>query len=589
MDLKRFLPFLFVGWALLLPVRTLPASGLASDPLAYFWVGFSDKLDSPFSADRPQEFLSSRAIARRQRQGISVSEADLPVNPGYVDSLLSDTSIQLMYTSRWLNGAVIGISREQSVSGISQLGFVREVMRIKPGPSGSGLNAANPDEHVKREKPAGRLTPRVLPDKFEPFGLNDLAVLGPHVPDVLVEPAEYGEARTQVEQLNGVPLHAAGFRGEGVHIAVLDAGFMLVDELWTFERLRSEGRLLGVKDFVDPGGNVFRSHTHGMAVLSVMAAYSPGQLLGTAPDASYWLLRTEDVASEYRIEEYNWLAAAEFADSAGVDIINSSLGYTRFDDPEQDYVFADLDGRTTVVSRAANMAFERGMLVVNSAGNYGAREWRYIGAPADAPGALAVGAVDAMGMRTDWSSEGPSADGRIKPDVMAMGLRVSTINIHNGLSQVNGTSFSSPLVAGMAACLWQRFPDLHAADIRQLIIQSADRFRMANTYDGNGIPDFGLAAGIPMEPIASQAIALVPNPLATHSMLEFFSDRSFTMEVQLINSTGWTVYTSDGIPVREGHNRIGPFSGISHLPQGVYLVRMLGDGFHHAIKALWVK
>lgn len=527
----------------------------AAPPL-YYWVGFSDKAGSPYALARPHEFLSARAMERRIHQGIPLNEADLPVNPAYVDSLAMDTAVSVYYTSRWLNGALVRAPEEHSVMRIRGLPFVGEVLEVKPD-VGAGPAKSPFSEKLGGIQGAGQFS-----------GLS------------------YGESRQQIEQLNGQYLHAAGYLGEGMHIAVLDAGFLNVDQLWVFERMRAEGRLLGVRDFVDPAGDPFRGHPHGMSVLSVMGADNPGQLMGTAPGASYWLLRTEDAASEYRIEEYNWLAAAEFADSAGVDIINSSLGYTRFDDPRQDYTYEALDGQTTVVSRAANMAFERGMLVVSSAGNYGAQDWRYVGAPADARGALAVGAVNSGGLLTNWSSVGPTPDGRIKPEVVAMGQRVAAVNPFNGTALVNGTSFSSPLVAGMAACLWQKFPSLDAAGIRMVITRSASQFGSPDNFMGNGIPDFKKASGI-LESLFGQQTAMIsPNPLQIHSSIDFFSDTSDRVDVQLINMKGEMVYEVSGMMVVEGYNGLRAFSGISHLPAGVYLVRLYSGQVNKVLKAV---
>jgi serine protease AprX len=531
--------------------------GPSTNPPLYYWVSFTDKDGTPYSLVRPQEFLSARSVERRLRQAIPLDEADLPVNPVYVDSLLGDTAVAVYYVSRWMNGALVRAPLEHSIERIRQLPFVSGILEVKPdleaGPGGS------------KDVP----------------GSNGIQSMDP-----FSEP-NYGESRQQVEQLNGQILHALGFVGQGMHIAVLDAGFLNVDELWMFERMRTEGRLLGVRDFVDRQGDPLRGHTHGMAVLSVMAADSPGQLVGTAPGASYWLLRTEDAGSEYIIEEYNWLAAAEFADSAGVDIINSSLGYTRFDDPAQDHTYEALDGQTTVVSRAANMAFERGMLVVNSAGNYGTQNWSYIGAPADAFGALAVGAVNAEGNRTSWSSVGPAADGRTKPDVMAMGYRVAAVNPFNGIAYVNGTSFSSPLVAGMAACLWQNYPILGAADIKTAIIRSASRFGYPDSLMGNGIPDFRIAREM-LEAAhdGQQSAMILPNPLQPHSIIDFFSSTDDRMDVQLVNMKGAIVYQVTGMQVHTGFNGLRPFNGISHLPAGVYLVRLTSDNFNKTLKAL---
>ena len=539
------------------PITPITSSTSAYPPL-YYWVSFTDKTGTPFSLTRPDEFLSSRSIERRIRQGIPLDEADLPVNPAYVDGLLSDTTVVVYYVSRWMNGALVRAPNEHSISRVGQLPFVESTMEVKPDLTGAQAQS--------------------------PFSTKFSGIQGV---EGFVGP-DYGDSRQQIEQLNGQYLHAMDFVGQGMHIAVLDAGFLNVDQLWTFESMRTEGRLLGVRDFVDLQGDPFRGHPHGMSVLSVMAADSPGQLMGTAPGASYWLLRTEDGSSEYIIEEYNWLAAVEFADSAGVDIINSSLGYTRFDDPEQDHTYESLDGQTTVVSRAANMAFERGMLVVNSAGNYGAQDWRYIGAPADAPGALAVGAVTAEGIRTDWSSVGPSSDGRLKPDVMAKGQQVGAINAFNGTSMVNGTSFSSPLVAGMAACLWQKYPMLGAADIKMVIKRSASKFGSPDNLMGQGIPDFRKASKILEALDGQQSVMILPNPLQTHSSIEFISDVSDRVDVYMVNMKGEVVYQVTDLQVFEGFNGLRPFSGISHLPAGVYLVRLASVRLNELLKVMIV-
>lgn len=537
---------------------TSASTSASAYPPLYYWVSFTDKTGTPFSLTRPDEFLSPRSIERRIRQSIPLDEADLPVNPAFVDGLLSDTAVAVYYVSRWMNGALVRAPYEHSINRIRQLPFVGSASEVKPDLTGAPAQS--------------------------PFSTKFSGIQGV---EGFVGP-DYGSSRQQIEQLNGQYLHAMDFVGQGMHIAVLDAGFLNVDELWTFERMRTEGRLLGVRDFVDLRGDPFRGHPHGMAVLSVMAAHSPGQLMGTAPGASYWLLRTEDVGSEYLIEEYNWLAAAEFADSAGVDIINSSLGYTRFDDPEQDHTYESLDGQTTVVSRAANMAFERGMLVVSSAGNYGAQDWRYIGAPADAPDALTVGAVTGEGIRTNWSSVGPTSDGRLKPDVMAMGQQVTAVNASNGTSLVNGTSFSSPLIAGMAACLWQKYPMLGAADIKMVIKRSASKFGSPDYLMGNGIPDFRKASKILEAVLGQQGVMILPNPLQTHSSIEFISDVSDRMDLHIVNMKGEVVYQVMDLQVFEGFNGLRPFSGISHLPAGVYLVRLASGQFNEALKVMIV-
>ncbi len=579
----RFILFLFfVGWAIQGPFSLVAEiQNNETDPL-FYWVSFTDKADSPYTLSQPGVFLSQRSLLRRENQGITLTESDLPVNPHYVDSLLNDKAVQVVYVSRWFNGALVKTHLETSMNRVRQFPFVSATLNVKPE---AGKIRAPGAGDIKFGVHAGGLQ---MPSEASEEVARQDKMPGARLMLPLDGP-DYGESRQQIEQLNGHFLHTQGFLGRGKHIAVFDSGFLNVDQLWVFASLWADGRVIGVRDFVEPGGNVFSSHNHGMAVLSVMAADSPGSLIGTAPEASYWLLRTEDVGSEYRIEEYNWLAAAEFADSAGVDIINSSLGYTHFDDPDQNYTYADMDGKTSVVARAASLAFERGMLVINSAGNYGAQDWQYIGSPADSPGALAIGAIDENGIRTSWSSIGPTADGRIKPGVMARGLRVSTVNPYNGVSAVNGTSFSAPLISGLAACLWEKYPWLGAADVVGLIIRSASQYREPDNFMGYGIADFEKAASIPGMGMKQQSLSLFPNPISPESSLDFFSDASYAMDVDLINMKGEVVYSMNHIPVDVGFNQIRAFAGISHLPQGIYLVRLTGNNFTRSIKALKVK
>ncbi len=352
--------------------------------------------------------------------------------------------------------------------------------------------------------------------------------------------------------------------------------------------LWEQDKILGYRDFVDPDGDIFNSHPHGTYVLSVMGGYLPGRYSGAALGASFWLLRTEDASSEFRIEEYNWLAGAEFADSVGADIINSSLGYTRFDNPAQNYEYSDLDGQTTIVARAANKAFSRGILVVNSAGNYGAQSWRYIGSPADAHGSLAVGGTNNEGQRVNFSSAGPSADGRVKPDIMAQAQGVAVLNLMGTTGNANGTSFSAPLIAGIAACLWQKFPEATNEQIRNAIVRSADRYMMPDSLYGYGIPDFGKAIVI----LGGQyhddwpVAVVLNNPLLPDSGIRFFAESNETVSIDLINSSGQKMWTLNNIEVFSGYNEVRPFSNIEILASGIYIVRINFKNRTELIKAI---
>ena len=304
---------------------------------------------------------------------------------------------------------------------------------------------------------------------------------------------EYGRGDNQITQLNGHFLHNRGFRGEGITMAVFDAGFYHVNSLPSFDSIRANNQILGTRDFVDGGTEVYDADTHGMQVLSTIAANMPGQFVGTAPKAQFWLFRTEDGSSENVIEEYNWVCAAELADSVGVDIIHSSLGYYDFDDNQQDYDWEQLDGNTAVSTIGSDIAASKGILITTSAGNEGNDPWRHITAPGDADSCLTIGAVNSRGMYVYFSSQGPSADGRIKPDVCGKGM-FSTVQGRTGsIATASGTSFSGPIVAGLVACLWQAFPNATNMQIIEAIQKSSTQYNNPDEKLGYGIPDFNLA------------------------------------------------------------------------------------------------
>jgi subtilisin family serine protease len=310
--------------------------------------------------------------------------------------------------------------------------------------------------------------------------------------DTLLEPTKektehdyYGYARTQIEMLNGIKLHELGKRGQGMRIAVIDAGFLNVDRISMFASLR----LLGTHNVVFPGGNVYCEDDHGTKVLSCLAANQPGRMVGTAPDASYLLIKSEDTRSEYPIEEDFWAAALEYADSVGIDIVSSSLGYCEFDTCDTLYRAGDLDGKTAFISQVARVAEEKGILLFVSAGNEGSHEWGKITFPADAPGLLTVGAINEGGRHSSFSSTGFTADYRVKPDIVALGTGATVVDASGEISRSNGTSFSTPIVAGLGACLWQALSWLSNREIMTLIQQTASQADQPDAEQGFGIPD----------------------------------------------------------------------------------------------------
>jgi serine protease AprX len=424
-----------------------------------FWVAFTDKNGTPCTIANPSEYLSERSIDRRIRYSIPITESDLPVTPNYIDSL-KNLGVNVLYTSKWLNSAIIQTPDSSIIHLISQLSFVRATLH---------LSIKVNTEGAKR---------KALTDKFGSESLD------------------YGLAATQIMIHQGDKLHDWGFLGQDMVIAVLDAGFYNVDSLRAFDSLRTNGQILGTKDFVKPGNDVYREHAHGMSVLSIMGGNIPGELIGTAPRASYWLLRSEDGSSEQKIEELNWIAAAEFADSVGADIINSSLGYSEFDDSLQNYVYENMDGNTALITRGADMAASKGMLVVVSAGNSGNMPWYYITAPADGDSVIAVGAVDLLCCHVLFSSHGPTFDGRIKPDIVAIGSGTFMQRQDGSVGPGAGTSFSAPVISGLAACLWQKFRDLPNYEIIKVLEQSSSLYPYPNNTIGYGVPNFTVANDI---------------------------------------------------------------------------------------------
>jgi serine protease AprX len=488
-------------------------SPLFSQPLGPAYViYFTDKNNSPYSIDNPSEFLTEAAIDRRNRQGIAIQVDDIPVNASYLNAV-SNAGAQIAAVSRWFNMAAVWIQNPNIIPGILALPFVSEVSPMSGGPV-----KAN-DKSNWKNKP------------FFDSEVYDLVFEEPITKAIQDNYYNYGNADNQIEMVSGKQLHNQGYRGEGMVIAVLDAGFRNVDVITAFDSLRANNRILGTRDFVQPGNNVYSSwiHPHGTMVLSIMGANLPGLMVGTAPEASYWLLRTEDANgppgnSEYLMEEYFWISGAEFADSVGAWIINSSLGYSEFDDPTQNHFYSDLNGNTIPITLGADRAASKGIFVVNSAGNSGGSAWQYIIAPSDGHKVMAVGAVNSSGNYASFSSTGPTADGRIKPDISAQGAGTSFVGSNGNVNAGNGTSFSSPIIAGMAACLWQTNMDVTRNGVYEAIIQSGSQYLNPDNFLGNGIPDFEHAQLILTADNNLQAkttsIKAYPNPAQSFLVIE---------------------------------------------------------------------
>lgn len=417
-----------------------------------------DKQGTPYSVERPSRFLSRSSIERRRRQQLPIDSTDLPVNPNYIKQL-QRKGANIVGQSRWQNTLLVSVKDSLSVHAYGQLPCVQSYKLVWQAP-----DSINPT--AQRTK---------YQEHFEEHFHS--------------EGQYYGVSYDQIVALQGQRLHDIGMLGDGMTIAVIDGGFQNADRIPALTNIS----IMGYRDFVcPPSPTLFAETDHGTKVLSVMGTLQPSYYIGTAPKASYWLLRSEDQQTEQEVEEDYWTMAAEFADSVGCDIINSSLGYNEFDHRDMSHHLWQLDGRTAFVSRSASLLAQKGIILVNSAGNSGMGPWKKIGVPADAEHILTVGAITADEPRhvAPFSSVGPSQDGRVKPDVVAVGAPAFLVNGRGAITEDMGTSFSTPIVCGLTACLWQALPQLTAEEIIQLIRHTSDNSKHPDNVYGYGVPHF---------------------------------------------------------------------------------------------------
>ena len=508
------------------------------------WVYFKDKPGAQTYLDNPLTMLSQRALDRRSNQGIALDSKDVPIHQPYIYQVAASTGITVKAKSKWFNCLHVR-GTQVDITALTSLYFVEKV------------------EFANRSISVNKIS---APKQGKTKPVNKTVEVTTNF--------NYGNSANQIQMLNGHLLHQSNYTGSGKIIAVMDGGFPGVDTAAPFARLRTNNQILGGYDFVNRSTNFYTGISHGTSVLSLMGGYVDNVLVGTAPDASYYLFITEDGPNESPLELSNWVEAAEEADYLGVDIINTSLGYTTFDNPNYNFTYNDMNGVTAFISKGVDMAFSRGMICVVSAGNEGNDDWHYISAPADAVNALTIGAVKADETYAVFSSQGPTSDGRVKPDVTAQGqnpyVSDATGNITNTGS---GTSYSGPIVAGMVACLWQALPTKTNQQIKQLITQSADRYASPTVQYGYGIPDFNLAVanGLSVASFYNKDFVVFPNP-AANSISVVLSEG--------FNSANIVLYTVLGQKVLEEKitTQSSDFS-IKSLDKGTYLYKIDSNGF----------
>jgi serine protease AprX len=508
-------------------------SSLATAPVVAqnrYVVYFNDKANSPYSVDAPLQYLSQRAIDRRTKQGISVTTVDFPVNPTYLQAVRG-SSARTFYSSRWMNCVLLQADVAQ-LDAIQAMPFVKGIELVAPGSyAGSGRVKT-----FKARKGPGIAAPT----------LNQLKMVG-------------------IDSM-----HVDGIRGSGVLVGIFDSGFQGVNTAVPFQHLFTNGQIKYTYDFVGGATDVYKTDDHGTEVFSVIAGHSDSYT-GGAYEASFQLYITEDEASEFRVEEFNWLFAAERADSSGVDVINASLGYNIFDDPSMDYEKKDLNGFTAVVTRAAAAAVERGIVVVCSAGNEGNNFWEFVTPPADAVGVLSVGAVNQAGTKTAFSSVGPTVDGRVKPDVAALGSGTMVVRPSGAVGAQSGTSVSSPIITSLAIGVIQRFPDLKGSEVYQSIIESGSQSLSPDNLLGYGIPYYPKIRRkfVPYQP--TEPISIFPNPAGNGKFQVLFMEVDQQVQIEIFDLRG-TVLGNHQVSLTWQNNPVE--LDLSSLAPGSYLVKV---------------
>ena len=521
------------------------------------WVYLDSKEDVAGYMANPLTMLTQKALDRRTNQGISLDYSDVPITPSYITDISNASGITYIGSSKWFN-AIHVYGTQASINALTTLFSYIDSIEYAD-------DSLNPGSFTE--------TTSNITSPTNKFPEETMSVM-----------YDYGAAQNQIEMFNAHILHEQNYTGSGMTIAVIDTGFPNVDTNVGFQHIRDNGQLLGGYDFVNNTTNVYTGYFHGANVLSLMAGYYDGttNYIGSAPDADYYLYVTEDIDNETPAEETYWVMAAEQADYEGVDIINTSLGYFAFDEAKYNYDYTtDLDGNTAFITRGAEIAFAKGMLLLTAAGNYGNdTSWGgRISVPADAPNSLAVGAVNSSGVYATFSSKGPTSDNRIKPDVCVQGQGAAYINTSGAVATGNGTSYATPLLAGGIACMWQAMPEATNAEILQRVKESASIYTTPNYTLGYGIPNLELAQTLNVNTLELQGgFSVYPNPTKGVIYVKFLNNTK-AATVVVFDVLGKEVFQKE---VYKTKNRID----MSSLNNGVYFAKITFNSGSKTIKII---
>ena len=557
------------------------ASLTAKSQYTRYVVQLKDKKGTAHSLSNPSTYLSAKSIERRTRQKLTIDSTDLPVSAIYLDSIRSVANVSILNNSKWLNQVLISTSDANAITRINSFPFVKTTT-----PVGSKAKPVDDNPILQKFKePIHTLPdPTLISGAYGVFGTQGISTLN------------YGNSFNQIHLHEGDFLHDLGFTGAGITIAILDAGFFGYKTNSAMDSVRLQGRILGEWDYVLNEQSVNEDHPHGLYCFSIIAANKPGQIIGSAPHAKFYLFRTEDASTEYPVEEQNWVAAAEFADSAGVDMITSSLGYSEFDDPSFNHSYAQRNGNTSMITIGADMAVKKGIIVTNSAGNSGgvAGEGKFVLCPADGDSVFTVGATTVSGAIAAFSSWGPNGAGKIKPNIVSVGQGTVLANTAGVASSGNGTSFSNPLACGLIACLWQAFPEFTNMELLDAIQKSAHMYQTPDDRYGYGIPNFRIAHEILTKqretrnivslmgdkwlkalqnPFGNTLTLILKAPIDGQAVLQLVDMEGRLVDAKTLNTMNGTIYVIE-------------FMNIPRIQRGAYFVRYTDGKNKQTIKLL---
>jgi hypothetical protein len=537
-------------------------------------VQLKDKKGTAHSLANPSSYLSSKSIERRTRQKITIDSTDLPVSAVYLDSLRSVPNVTIRNISKWLNQVLIKTTDPGAISKINSFPFVKSTGPI-------GLSSKPTDITPITNK----FNEVIKPIEETPVVFGTRGASGTTGTSSL----NYGSSFNQIHLHEGEYLHDLGFTGAGITIAILDAGFYGYKTNSAMDSVRLQGRLLGEWDYVMNEQSVTEDHPHGLYCFSIIAANKPGQIIGSAPHAKFYLFRTEDAPTEYPIEEQNWVAAAEYADSAGADMISSSLGYSDFDDPAFNHTYAQRNGNTSIITNGADLAVKKGMIVTNSAGNA-----KFVSCPADGDSVFTIGATTVTGTIAGFSSWGPNSAGKIKPNIVSVGQGTILANTTGNVASGNGTSFSNPLACGLIACLWQAFPEFTNMEIMDAVQKSSHKYLTPDDRFGYGIPNFRKAHEALTKEREARRIAAIlgdkwlkpyQNPVNQMFTLVLKAPADGRAVFQLVDALGRLV-DAKSLEITKQTVYLIEFTNGPKLSRGVYYVRYNDGKNKQTIKLL---